>query len=412
MLVTVPMVLLFSCLSMTIMGLLLVHFAKKHQGHVAGVSEMGFALLVAVAAQLIFIATTDTSNTSAFLMPLGLCAVLASLMLANQSIRRFFQQKPRHSKLSLAVFLVSFLGVLVWFSFKTNHPGDLVAINALYGMVVLIDMIVVLVRFRQHSSGVSLLIIAVCVLIVIRLLRIYRVVFENTPIGVSDFIAPIAFNFFLLTLPILLAPTVTIGFLVMTSDKLIKRLRDSARLDPLTGVLNKATMSQEMARELNRSIRYRRPLSVLMIDLDNFKMINDTQGHLKGDELLKETVKWIAQSLRETDSIARFGGDEFTALLLETDDEGALLVAQRIVDKLNQNLPSDCSASVGIATLQDSSDTVTSITERADRALYQAKRLGKNQVFINRTPTNGDLEHDAAMLNGALSNPTEVELSN
>jgi diguanylate cyclase (GGDEF)-like protein len=133
-----------------------------------------------------------------------------------------------------------------------------------------------------------------------------------------------------------------------------------------------------MLREIERCQRHNRLLNLLLIDLDNFKQVNDLSGHLAGDEHLKNFSEILKRTLRNIDYICRLGGDEFAIILPDTNIRDAAMVAGRIW----QTLPSGFSASGGLAELYDFQEPLSSLISRADAALYQAKRQGKNQVQV------------------------------
>lgn len=165
-------------------------------------------------------------------------------------------------------------------------------------------------------------------------------------------------------------------------------LREQAERDGLTGLYNHRFFVEALEREFARSKRYRRPLSLLMMDLDGFKAINDTCGHQQGDRLLKQIATLLIQSVRFVDLAARYGGDEFALILPETDLREALRMGQRLLREIRNNpcLFDDkifqLSASIGIAGCHPGHATAGALLKEADRALYEAKRKGRNQVVL------------------------------
>ena len=155
--------------------------------------------------------------------------------------------------------------------------------------------------------------------------------------------------------------------------------------DPLTGIGNRQALDSSFDRELKLSKRHDHPLALLVIDIDHFKDVNDKLGHQNGDKVLQKVVSVIQQALRETDQIFRFGGEEFIALLNNTDIENARLIAERI--RLNvamtpiplKNEEVLVTISAGVSSLKNE-DTEESLLERADSALYRAKSEGRNKV--------------------------------
>ena len=159
--------------------------------------------------------------------------------------------------------------------------------------------------------------------------------------------------------------------------------------DDLTGLYNSRYLNLVLRRESKRASRSGRPLSLLFMDLDGFKGVNDTHGHLAGSKALVEAAVIIRGSARETDVAARFGGDEFSVILPDTGREGAVSVAERIRERINasQFLASDglsihLTASIGVATLPDVAASAEELLRAADVAMYRVKDAGKNGIHI------------------------------
>jgi len=159
--------------------------------------------------------------------------------------------------------------------------------------------------------------------------------------------------------------------------------------DDLTGLYNSRYLNLVLRRESKRASRSGRPLSLLFLDLDGFKQVNDTHGHLAGSKALVEAAAIIRGSARETDVAARFGGDEFSVVLPDTGREGAVSVAERIRDRIGacQFLASDglsihLTASIGVATLPDVAASAEELIRAADVAMYRVKDAGKNGIHI------------------------------
>ncbi len=162
-----------------------------------------------------------------------------------------------------------------------------------------------------------------------------------------------------------------------------RELRKLASTDPLTGLPNKRILMEFLEFELNRAKRKGTPLSVAVFDIDDFKQINDTYGHLAGDQILRALAGVVRKNLRSTDIVGRFGGEEFVVIMPETDLKTAVRVMERLrrtVEETYFEPVGNLSISVGITELKSDDDT-ESLLRRADEKLYQAKREGKNRVL-------------------------------
>ncbi len=158
-----------------------------------------------------------------------------------------------------------------------------------------------------------------------------------------------------------------------------------ARSDPLTGLLNRRGFDAQMNYALALARRSGRPLSLITVDVDHFKRINDTHGHDVGDEVLQRLAHTLAQRLRDSDVVARLGGEEFAALLPDTDLDGARAIAQTLVDvqaALTDPVVGRITVSAGVSTLRGADDTAQRLLRRGDEALYEAKDQGRNRVVV------------------------------
>ncbi|UCE99625.1 MAG: sensor domain-containing diguanylate cyclase [Planctomycetota bacterium] len=169
--------------------------------------------------------------------------------------------------------------------------------------------------------------------------------------------------------------------------KLFERIQRQATMDGLTGLANHKTFYDILEKELWRSRRYGGQISLIMIDIDNLKKINDTYGHRVGDKVIKEISKRVRACVRQVDTAARYGGDEFAVILPNTPLSDAIVAAERMVDEVsNKPIASkneDIALSISIGLGQYGSEsTPEEITSRSDKALYAAKQAGKNTVRI------------------------------
>ena len=171
-----------------------------------------------------------------------------------------------------------------------------------------------------------------------------------------------------------------------------------ARTDALTGVLNHGAMQVRIREEIARARRDQAPLGAVILDLDDFKRVNDTRGHAAGDELLRRVAQALQGELRPYDQVARYGGDEFVLLLPGSDEETTAHVAERCRDAIG----GECS--IGVASWHDGLDA-DGLLEQADRALMLAKRTGKGRVAV----ANPEVERELALLQSRSGSPAAVQ---
>jgi diguanylate cyclase (GGDEF)-like protein len=188
----------------------------------------------------------------------------------------------------------------------------------------------------------------------------------------------------------LLAPVVLVAYITtmlsadirFAVDK-IKRVSDT---DDLTGLYNMRAFSAIVHRAFKQSVRHSHPLSIVMIDCDNLKGVNDTHGHEAGNRMLQEAVRCIRAELRGSDVLARFGGDEFIALLPETEGKGAREMGERIrraIEAATLNVRGGdlgTTVSVGVSSFPADGSQLEVVMDKADKAMYRAKQQGRNRV--------------------------------
>lgn len=168
----------------------------------------------------------------------------------------------------------------------------------------------------------------------------------------------------------------------------LRKMAQMATRDELTGVYNRRFFVEALEREMTRAKRYGTDLVILMIDMDYFKRVNDTYGHIAGDMVLREIGKMLLDSMRQSDLICRYGGEEFAVILPNTDVEKATVVSERFRERVNKHQfeydskKLQITVSIGIASFDRSNDkqSPTELVDNADQALYQAKREGRNRI--------------------------------
>ena len=201
----------------------------------------------------------------------------------------------------------------------------------------------------------------------------------------------------------------------VTNARLYKRVERQAITDGLTGLFNHRTGQEKLAEQLRIAERYQRNLSVVMMDIDHFKSINDTYGHPVGDTVLKGVAQAVRGNCRDVDIPVRYGGEEFLLVLPEINLEGAVVVAERLRKHLQREVIShdevqlSVTASIGVASYPEDAESQHQLLELADKALYMSKRLGRNQVHtaadlvFQELEATHEHEHPAAQAIAASS---------
>lgn len=181
----------------------------------------------------------------------------------------------------------------------------------------------------------------------------------------------------------------TVGFLLMCTERSQQELARAAQLDYLTGIYNRRAIDDLARRAIAAARRHGMPLAMMIVDVDHFKRINDEHGHETGDLALVETVRRFRDSLRSEDLVGRLGGEEFVAVLPNTDAASALAAAERVRLSFAEapmrfgDITLQVTVSAGIAVLSPGDQQFTHLLRRADRAMYAAKNAGRNQVMLD-----------------------------
>ncbi len=205
--------------------------------------------------------------------------------------------------------------------------------------------------------------------------------------------------------------------MALDNARAYEAVRDLADRDPLTGFFNHRYLHERLAEEVVRAIRTRRPVSVLMLDLDDFKLVNDTFGHVYGDRVLVYVAETLRAALRASDVAARYGGDEFAVILPETSAADAATVAERILAAFRADpfsadgrTPIPVGSSIGIATHPGDGRTATDLFAAADAGLYAAKSEGGSRVRVGRRGQPADEAGSEAAPRGLPDRPREPAL--
>ena len=325
-------------------------------------------------------------------IPDWLSIVVANTLLAisfahlSHALREF-KQMPDRRGVFLGIVLFTMAGeILLTYTWPNLHMRIILmslvfSALALYGLDAIYRAQGEITR-PEHLVGIMFV-----VAIVIMLIRALATPSSDaTFLTTTSVVQGIVFTYSAL-LPVI----ATSGFLLMCGERMNKDLVRLATLDPLTGTFNRRTMTELANKAIAASKRHGRALSLLILDIDHFKRINDRFGHEAGDLALCRFVELVQAMMRESDVIARLGGEEFVVILPDTDEHAAMNLAERIRQHLSDSefavsgWPVPLLASIGVASLEPEISNLETLLRETDRAMYEAKRTGRNRVVAAST---------------------------
>ncbi|HYD34200.1 MAG TPA: GGDEF domain-containing protein [Methylophilaceae bacterium] len=324
------------------------------------VAEIEWLLLVLVLLYQVFSKTADVAHTAIAMALFLYAAFIMSFHYAN------FYTPVSRWKIAIETWgMIAFITCVLWFTGKLESP----LVNT-YLLVIITSAL----ALGRGITLTELVMIGVCFLILGN--SSVQELFTLNQIGamVAQF-APLMLVAYITTM---FSSDIRYG---LTKAKLV------AETDELTTLLNRRGFAIVAAKMLGQTVRHNRELSVLMIDSDNLKQVNDKHGHKAGDQLLMTLGKIVQGQLRDTDVLARYGGDEFVVLLPDAGATGAFEVAERIRQSVARaaldlsGTPVKLTVSMGIATYPIDGRTLDALVENADKAMYRAKTQGRDQVF-------------------------------
>jgi len=328
------------------------------------VAEIEWLLLVLVLLYQVFSKTADDAHTAIAMSLFLYSAFIMSFHYAN------FYTKISRWKIAIETWgMIAFITCVLWFTGKLESP----LVNT-YLLVIITSAL----ALGKGTTLAELALIGACFLLLGN--SSFHELFSLSQIGamVAQF-APFMLVAYITTM---FSADIRYG---LSKAKLV------AETDDLTNLLNRRGFAIVAAKMLGQTIRHGRELSVLMIDSDNLKQVNDMHGHKAGDELLMTLVKVIHGQLRETDVLARYGGDEFVVLLPDANAGGAYEVAERIrqaVSRTTLDFNSNSinlTVSMGVSTYPLDGCNLDALVDNADKAMYKAKMKGRDQVFTFST---------------------------
>lgn len=357
-----------------VMSVVLFFMRRNYPQTILGLGEW------ATASALIFCSTLLLGARGAipdlFSVVAGNMLLLAGLALFHVGSQRFLGRPPWTRQ--WAALIVASLPVMVWYTDVEPHYGIRVLLMSLLMILLTAAHAGTIMRHGMRSLATFLCVAALLMQTVAQAVRFFSV-FGATPDS-SLFILSPAQTYLVSTYAACML-LLGIGVVLMATDKLRAEFEHLASHDSLTGALTRRALIDACEQELERGRRKQRDMSLLMMDLDHFKEVNDRHGHLVGDRVLTGFVARVIALLRRPDRFGRFGGEEFVALLPETSLQEALIVAERIRAEVaaGSGQPS-CTVSIGVAVSRPDDASLDVLLARADAALYHAKAAGRNCV--------------------------------
>jgi diguanylate cyclase (GGDEF)-like protein len=334
--------------------------SSELKGFARSMAELQWLLLILVALYF-FIPTGPLENTDAVIVSMVGYSAFVLLF-------RYFSFRVRETRMKLAIetwAMIGFITAILWNTGYTESP-----LLNLYLLVI----IACAITLGKAMTLLEVFLIACCYLYMG--FNIYSV----------DIFTAETFTLLMARFsPFLLVAYVTS---MLASDILSakKKITLLSQTDELTGVLNMRAFNLLLEKELASALRYREPFSILMVDVDDLKGINDQYGHITGSRMIQTVSRTLKNSVRASDILARFGGDEFVILMTHTRTEHARLVAERIRKAIaNMSFIVDdnnikATASIGIACYPECVEDPSKVLEKADEALYRSKQAGRNMV--------------------------------
>ena len=357
-----------------------VRRAALHWSAFAGLSTASFLALIVALHQ-------PVPLSAELLRALGNVFGLAAMLALHRGVRLFIDAPLPTGAHALALVIVL---VVSWLGLAPERAALRVSVNSVVMAAIALAIAADLYRYgrvvrRRHAWLLALPLVAAAVGFSLRGVRAVWRAESVTPEMVADSTVNVVSAMGYMAIALTFHATL-LGIVV---GRILSDLRHRSRHDGLTGLLNRRAMEEALFSQMQRSRRTGEPFTVLMLDLDHFKTINDCHGHAAGDRALKHTAAALKAELREVDAVGRFGGEEFLVLMPGATVETAMPVAERLRTALISDPPSIddatllLSASIGIAQWREPAEEPSRLLRRADSALYSAKVRGRDRVAVD-----------------------------
>lgn len=359
-----------------IMGAVLGFMQRQYPRDIHGLRQWAAMPAVWIMGAILYLVPPPVVGQLALLVANG--CVLAGFGLFHLGCRHFLG--VRRMERPFALILAALVAVLGWFTWSwPSYPSRLVVVTA---AIAALHAWTLALLWRRGTRSLATYLVQCTLLVhlVILLVRLQTAVVSRGAAG--DLMEPSGVHTFYIGAYVFTVLLLSIGAVLLATERMRTEFEHMATHDGLTGALNRRAILAFCEEEHARALRQPQPFSLLMLDLDHFKTVNDTHGHQHGDRVLVHFVQTVQASLRRTDRLGRYGGEEFVALLPAADAAAAGVLAQRIHAALSSGHPLDCKVSIGLTHWQGAHDSVDAMLARADAALYRAKAQGRNQTCV------------------------------
>ena len=354
-------------------------------------SSIRFALANLLFALALLLDFRHPDNPTLFLWVIGDIILLISFIIYNLALRHLFRLTIDPKWFSSMILVVSAAYGLFLLGWITPESASLLAL----GMIIVVMVATLKMKFKAlneaFSANIASILCLADVLIIVMVVSKITLWAVTVPIPQNSlFFSPYnaSLMLWMQVVLVILINTTAVG---TTISRLIVRMKYLADHDQLTGLLNRRAFQSQLEYQFSLFQRYQRPFSILMLDIDYFKMINDTFGHSAGDKAIVHTAKQLKQQVRQSDLVARFGGEEFIVLLADQSQSDAKLIADKICQTLSETKWADAAdpltISIGCVEASQARDP-DQLLKLADDALYQAKANGRNQAVMAGTKLN------------------------
>lgn len=352
---------------------------------IRGLSRWGTGCVMMAAAALLFAASGA--------LPVLLSSYLANLLVAggvvamHGSVRRFGGLRRHDPRMFLVLALTALALASATFVHDDYRTRVVVMSSVLTGLFGACAYAILQFRFKGFAERYTACVFAATASIM--LVRSLTAIAHGPGMTRVDTNSSLIHQIYMATFSFSLV-ALSVGFLLMVNRRLHRKLESLAMRDKQTGVYRREAILALLEREFAESKSEKRSMSVLMIDIDNFKAINDQHGHACGDRIISDFSSKAREVLRRQDAIGRYGGDEFLVLAPDTSAEGARAMAGRLLAATAEVRRADTppyTVSIGIARLETKCEDAGAIIDAADRALYAAKKAGRNCVQVAPGPS-------------------------